>query len=320
VDDGAALSMMDAHPIEADRALSGATGERLKKLATYAAVAVASLLIAIKAWAWVATGSVAMFASLVDSSLDLLASGLNLLAVRHALTPADREHRFGHGKAEAIAGLGQAAFIAGSSAFLIFQSVERIVDPHAVPQSVFAVAVMLISIAFTLALVMFQRFVIARTRSLAIGADSLHYVGDLAMNAGVIVALVLAGWLGWSVADPLIGLAIACIIGWGAVLILRASYDELMDREFADSERARIKEIVKQHAAVISLHDLRTRHSGHHAFIQLHLELAAEMSLVEAHRISDEVEEAIRLAFPDAEVFIHQDPAGFEEHPTFPRI
>lgn len=312
--------MMDARIVDADRTPNGVTAERLKKLATYAAVAVAGLLIGIKAWAWVMTGSVAVFASLVDSSLDLLASALNLLAVRQALTPADREHRFGHGKAEAIAGLGQAAFIAGSSAFLIFQSIERIFDSHPVPPSALGVIVMLVSIAFTLALVTLQRFVINRTRSLAIGADRLHYIGDAAMNVGVIVALVLAGWLGWTVADPLIGLAIACIIGWSAVQILSASYDELMDREFADADRQRIKDVVKQHSAVISLHDLRTRHSGHRAFIQLHLELAAEMSLVDAHRISDEVEDAIRLAFPDAEVLIHQDPAGFEETPTFPRI
>ena len=311
--------MTEARSIEAGPASTAIGGERLKKLATYAAVSVAGILIAIKVWAWLATGSVAMFASLVDSSLDLLASGLNLLAVRHALTPADREHRFGHGKAEAIAGLGQAAFIAGSSAFLIFQSVTRIADPHAIPPSALAVVVMLISIALTLGLVTLQRYVIRRTRSLAIGADSLHYVGDLAMNAGVIVALLLAGWLGWTLADPLFGLAIACIIGWGAVQILRGSYDELMDREFADTERQRIKDIVKQHSAVISLHDLRTRHSGHHAFIQLHLELAPTMSLLDAHRISDEVEDAIRLAFPDAEVLIHQDPAGIEETPTFPR-
>ncbi len=313
--------MMDVRTIETARlSRSAGEAERLKTLATYAAVAVAGLLIAIKVWAWAMTGSVSMFASLVDSALDLLASGLNLVAVRHALTPADREHRFGHGKAEALAGLGQAAFIAGSSAFLIFQSIERLVDPHVVPQSALAVIVMLVSTAFTFALVILQRSVIKRTRSLAIGADNLHYIGDLGMNAGVILALVLAGWFGWTVADPLIGLAIACAIGWGAVLILRASYDELMDREFADADRDRIKEIVRQHAAVISLHDLRTRHSGHRAFIQLHLELAPEMSLVDAHRISDEVEDAIRLAFPDAEVLIHQDPAGFEESPSFPKI
>jgi len=312
--------MTSAPTIDAAAPLSGANAERLKRLATYAAVAVAATLIVTKLLAWVATGSVAMFASLVDSSLDLLASGLNLFAVRHALTPADREHRFGHGKAEAIAGLGQAAFVAGSSAFLIFQSIERLFNPQVVPQSELAIGVMLLSIILTFALVMFQRYVTNRTRSLAIGADRLHYVGDLAMNAAVIVALVLAGWFGWMQADPLFGLAIACIIGWSAVQILRASYDELMDREFPDSDRERIKEIVKQHTSVISLHDLRTRHSGHRAFIQLHLELPPEMSLVDAHRISDEVEDAIRLAFPDAEVLIHQDPAGFEMNPTFPRI
>jgi ferrous-iron efflux pump FieF len=310
--------MMDARTLDSTALANNA--ERLKRLATFAAVGVATTLIIAKVWAWVATGSVAMFASLVDSSLDLLASGLNLFAVHHALTPADREHRFGHGKAEAIAGLGQAAFIAGSSAFLIFQSIERIANPHELPQSSMAVGVMGLSIVLTFALVTFQRYVTTQTRSLAIGADSLHYVGDLATNAGVIVALVLSGWFGWTLADPVIGLAIACIIGWSAVQILRTSYDELMDREFVDADRERIKDIVKQHNAVISLHDLRTRHSGHRAFIQLHLELAPEMSLVDAHRISDEVEDAIRLAFPDAEVLIHQDPAGFEMNPTFPRI
>jgi ferrous-iron efflux pump FieF len=296
------------------------SAERLKRLATYSAVGVAAVLIAVKAWAWLETGSVAMLASLVDSALDLLASGLNLIAVRHALTPADREHRFGHGKAEAIAGLGQAAFIAGSSAFLIFQSLERIANPHEVPQSALAVGVMLISIALTVALVAVQRMVIRRTRSLAIGADSLHYVGDVAMNSGVIVALVLSGWLGWSVADPLIGLAIACAIGWSAVQILGASYDELMDREFDEADRRRIKDIVNKHTGVVSLHDLRTRRAGHRAFVQLHLELDPEMSLIDAHRISEEVEDAIRLEFPDAEVFTHQDPAGLEINPTFPRI
>ena len=310
--------MMDARTL--DTAPPPTSAERMKRYATYAAVGVAGVLIAAKVWAWVATGSVAMFASLVDSALDLMASGLNLVAVRHALTPADHEHRFGHGKAEAIAGLGQAAFIAGSSAFLIFNSIERIANPHEVPESTLGIVVMVVSIVLTLLLVSCQRYVIARTRSLAIGADSLHYVGDIATNGGVILALILAGWFGWTLADPIIGLAIAGVIGWSAVQILRGSYDELMDREFADADRDRIKQIVKQHTDVISLHDLRTRHSGHRAFVQLHLELAPEMTLVEAHRISDEVEDAIRLAYPDAEVLIHQDPAGFEMNPTFPRI
>ncbi len=294
------------------RATSARDAERLKHLATYAAVSVAAVLIAVKIWAWIATGSVAMLASLVDSTLDLVASGLNLIAVRHALTPADEEHRFGHGKAEALAGLGQAAFIGGSAAFILFQSLERLITPQAVEHSGTGLFVMGISLALTIALVVFQRYVIARTRSLAIGADQLHYVTDIATNLGVVAAFVLAGLWGWTLADPLIGLAIAATIGWGAFNILRGSYDELMDREFDDADRQRIKDIVAQHKAVVSLHDLRTRRAGHRSFIQMHLELPAQMTLIEAHHISDEVEAAIQQAFPEAEVLTHQDPAGYE--------
>jgi ferrous-iron efflux pump FieF len=296
---------------------TGAEAERLKRLATYAAVAVAATLIAIKLWAWAATNSVAMLASLVDSMLDLVASGLNLIAVRHALTPADKEHRFGHGKAEALAGLGQAAFIGGSAAFLFFQSLERLTAPEPVQQTTVGLAVIAVSLVLTLGLVLFQRYVIARTRSLAIGADQLHYMTDIATNLAVVAALVAAGLWGWTVADPILGLAIAAVIAWGAFKILRGAYDELMDREFDDAERQRIKDIVNRHAGVQSLHDLRTRRAGHRAFIQLHLELPPQMTLLEAHRISDEVEDAIMAAFPDAEVITHQDPAGVEMTHSF---
>lgn len=293
--------------------VSGHEAERLKRWATNAAVAVAASLIAIKLWAWIVTGSVAMLATLVDSTLDLVASGLNLLAVRHALTPADEEHRFGHGKAEALAGLGQAAFIGGSAVFLLFQSVERLILPQPVVQETWGLIVIGVSIVMTVALVLFQRYVIVRTRSLAISADRLHYATDIATNLGVVVALVLAGAWGWTAADPLIGLAIGAVIAWGAFQILRGSYDELMDREFDETDRARIKAIVNRHGDVVSLHDLRTRRAGHRSFIQLHLELPPGMTLIEAHRISDEVEDAIKAVFPDAEVLTHQDPAGVEK-------
>lgn len=293
--------------------VSGHEAERLKRWATNAAVAVAASLIAIKLWAWIVTGSVAMLATLVDSTLDLVASGLNLLAVRHALTPADEEHRFGHGKAEALAGLGQAAFIGGSAVFLLFQSVERLILPQPVVQETWGLIVIGVSIVLTVALVLFQRYVIVRTRSLAISADRLHYATDIATNLGVVVALILAGAWGWTAADPLIGLAIGAVIAWGAFQILRGSYDELMDREFDEADRARIKAIVNRHGDVVSLHDLRTRRAGHRSFIQLHLELPPGMTLIEAHRISDEVEDAIKAAFPDAEVLTHQDPAGVEK-------
>ena len=290
----------------------GAHAANLKRQATYAAVVVASTLIAIKLWAWIATGSISMQASLVDSTLDFVASGLNLLAVRHALTPADEEHRFGHGKAEALAGLGQAAFIGGSAAFLLFQSLNRLIMPQAIEQTGLGLAVMAVSITLTAGLVLFQRYVISQTRSLAIGADQLHYATDIVTNAGVILAFALTAWFGWTLADPLVSLAIAATIGWGAFKILSGSYQELMDREFDDPDRERIKTIVRGHKEVISLHDLRTRRAGHKSFIQLHLELPPEMTLIDAHRISDEVEDEIKAAFPEAEVLTHQDPAGHE--------
>jgi ferrous-iron efflux pump FieF len=297
----------------------GVEAERLKRLATYAAVTVAAILIAIKLWAWLATNSVAMMASLVDSGLDLLASTINLIAVRHALTPADREHRFGHGKAEAIAGFGQAAFISGSALFLAYESITRLITPVPVAESTLGLVVTGVSLALTALLVAFQRYVMERTRSLAIAADRFHYITDIATNLGVIFALVLAGVFGWTIADPIIGLGIAVLIAYGAISILRGSYDELMDREFDDADRARIKEIVAAHNEVVNLHDLRTRRSGHRSFIQLHLELSPQMTLLDAHRVSDEVEDAIRRAFPDAEVLTHQDPAGVEEVTPFPK-
>lgn len=292
--------------------VSGDAAIRLKKLATYAAVAAAALMIGLKVWAWVMTGSVAMLSSLVDSALDLVASALNLIAVRHALTPADEEHRFGHGKAEALAGLGQATFVGGSAVFLLLESLDRLIVPRPVVETSLGLAVMIASTVITVALVMFQRYVIARTRSLAIGADQLHYTTDIATNAGVILALILTGWFGWIVADPLVGLAIAATIAWGAFQIVSGAYHELMDREFDEPDRVRIKQIVSAHKEVVSLHDLRTRRAGHNAFIQLHLELPPAMTLAEAHRISDEVEAEIQRAFPDAEVLTHLDPAGAE--------
>ncbi len=293
--------------------VSAETAATLKKLATYAAVAAAASMIGLKVWAWAVTGSVAMLSSLVDSTLDLVASGLNLLAVRHALAPADEEHRFGHGKAEALAGLGQATFVGGSAAFLLLESLDRLIVQRPVVETSLGLAVMIGSTIITVALVMFQRYVISRTRSLAIGADQLHYTTDLATNAGVILALVLTGWFGWTLADPLVGLAIAATIAWGAFRIVAGAYHELMDREFDEPDRLRIKAIVSAHAEVVSLHDLRTRRAGHHAFIQLHLELPPDMTLADAHRVSDEVEREIQAAFPDAEVLTHLDPAGLED-------
>jgi ferrous-iron efflux pump FieF len=284
--------------------------------ATWAALSVACLLFVIKTLAWFATDSVALLGSVLDSGLDIVATGLNFIAVRQALQPPDHEHRFGHGKAEAISGLAQGAFISGSAVFLLVQSLGRVFHPHTVDFAVAGMAVTVFSLIVTIALVAYQRMVKARTGSLAISADELHYRGDIVLNVGVLAAFLLsAPALGLPYADPLIGAAIAAYIAWNGTHIVRRSYDQLMDHEFGDDERARINEIVRRHPDVVSMHDLRTRRSGRDAFIQLHLELSPSLRLSEAHRISDEVEVSIKAAFPQAEVLIHEDPAGYEKAP-----
>jgi len=286
---------------------------RLMRLATYASVSVAVVLIVIKAWAWVGSGSIVLLSSLVDSILDALASMVNLIAVRHALEPADAEHRFGHGKLESLASLGQAAFIGGSAVFLVFEAGNRLIHPQAISGAGIGMAVMGVSIVLTLFLVIFQGYVVRRTGSIAISADSLHYRSDLLVNVGVIVALFAVSTMGWGYVDPVAALAVAIYILYGAWKIARQSFDMLMDREIPEQERRRIREIVMSHEDVHDMHDLRTRSAGVSSFIQFHIELDPDMTLLRAHDIADRVEFSIRDAYPEAEVIIHQDPHGYEE-------
>jgi ferrous-iron efflux pump FieF len=291
----------------------------LMRRTAWAAVATAAVLILLKAIAYIITDSIAMMASLADSALDLFASSINLLAIHQALTPADREHRFGHGKAEPLAGLAQGAFIAGSATFLVIESVSRFVSPHPIGHVDVALGVMTVSIAAVFALVIFQRFTVNRTHSVAIGADLVHYLGDLATNFGVVVGVLLSTEFGWLTADPIVGLLIAAGLAFSAWHVFRQSYDQLMDREMPDAERDRIKSLVMRHADVRNLHDLRTRTEGIWTFIQLHIELDPAITLTRAHEVSDEVEADILAAYPNAQVIIHQDPAGIEMPPALAR-
>ena len=300
-----------------DLSVQQAKAQRAMRLASYASVSTAIILIAAKTAAWLMTGSVALLSSLLDSLLDAVASVITLLAIHHSFTPADREHRFGHGKAEALAALAQSAFIVGSAVLLLFQVGARLLEPQPVARSEVGIAVMVLSIVLTLGLVLFQRWAIRRSGSVAVSADSLHYKGDLLMNVAVIAAIVIAGEFGFLLADPLFGAGIAAYIIWSAWLILRQSLDMLMDRELPDEERQKIRAIAQAHVAVDSIHDLRTRQSGQTYFIQLHLEMDGDMKLKDAHAIADAVELALMEAYPGAEVIIHQDPAGLEEPPTF---
>ena len=284
----------------------------LMRRVALAAVITATGLVALKALAFILTDSMAMMASLADSSLDVFASFINLLAIRHALTPADREHRFGHGKAEPLAGLAQSAFIAGSSAFLVIESISRMIAPRAIEHGTVGLVVMGISIAATVVLVTAQQFVVRRTGSIAIGADRMHYLSDILVNVGVVIGIVLATNFGILIADPIVGLVVAAVLAVGVWRVFSQSYDQLMDRELPDADRERIKQIVTQNPAVHDMHDLRTRAAGVHAFIQVHIELDPALSLMAAHAVADEVEAALNEAFPNAEVIIHQDPEGYE--------
>jgi ferrous-iron efflux pump FieF len=300
--------------------IQGPATDRLRRWATYASVAVALLLISVKFAAWLETGSVALLSSLIDSLLDAVASIVNLFAVRHALTPADREHRFGHGKAEPLAVLGQSAFIIGSALLLLAEAVRRLIHPATVENPPAGIAVMVFSIVVTIALVLYQRHVVRRTGSIAITADELHYRGDLILNGSVIAALILSGIFGLRILDPLFGAAIGLWIIYSAARLARLSLVQLMDRELPDDEREKIRDIALSHPEVAAAHDLRTRVAGPTAFIQLHIEMDGDISLVRAHEISDEVEARLRAAYPHAEIIIHQDPEGVEEpRSNFPR-
>ena len=290
---------------------------RLLRLATYASTSVALVLIAFKFVAWGSSGSVRLLATLIDSMLDALASMINLVAVRHALTPADKEHRFGHGKAEALAGLSQSLFIAGSAGFLLFEAAERIINPVAVESVQLGIVVMVISIVATLGLLSFQQHVIRKTNSTAIRADALHYRTDLLVNGSVIIALILVS-LGWPGFDGVFAAVIGAYILYSAREIIITSYDHLMDRELPDEDRDSIKALVLAHPSVRGMHDLRSRHSGTMTFIQLHLELDDDLSLMAAHKISDEVEARILSVFPGSEIIIHIDPQSVAAQESMP--
>ncbi|OHU88654.1 MULTISPECIES: cation diffusion facilitator family transporter [Pseudoalteromonas] len=267
-------------------------------------------MIATKCWAWLASGSASMLGSLTDSLLDISASMMSFLVLSYALRPADDEHRFGHGKAEALAGLGQAAFIAGSAILLTFHAIERIFNPVVLKNSLLGVWVSLFAIVCTLLVVMVQYQVVKRTHSVAVKADSLHYKGDVLLNLAVLVAILLSNY-GMSKADPIFAIAVAGYLLYNCWDIAKESAGHLMDKELPDEEKAEIELLASSHEDVYGVHELRTRQSGKVKFIQLHLELDDDMPLMRAHAVSDEVVEMIQQAFEgELDVLIHQDPVS----------
>ena len=280
---------------------------RLLRLATRASVAVACTLVVAKAIAWWLSGSVSMLAGLTDSALDGVTSLLNLLAVHYALRPADDDHRYGHGKAESLAGMAQALFIGGSAVLIAFQAYERLNNPQPLGAPWLSIGVIVFSLLLTLALLVLQHRVIKATGSNAVRADSLHYRSDMLLNGSILIALVLAGF-GFEQLDAWFGLGIAVYILWSAVQIARESFSVLMDEELPTDVSQHMLELACSVPGVLGAHDLRTRISGNHWFVQLHLELPGELTLSVAHGISDQAADAIHKAYPRAEVLVHADP------------
>jgi ferrous-iron efflux pump FieF len=280
---------------------------RLMLLTGMASVATAVVLISVKLVAWYLSGSVAMLASLVDSLMDAAASLVNLLAIRYSLMPADEEHRFGHGKAEALAGLAQATLITVSALFLLNEAIDRLLNPVALEASAIAIGVMLFSILATVLLLRLQRYTVSRTGSTAVEADSLHYLSDVAMNIGILLALIGASFgLLWL--DGVAGLLIAVYVLRAAWQVGNQSVQLLLDREMPAEVRQVIASIVAEHPMALGFHQLRTRQSGRTCFIQMHVDMDENLTLREAHALVDSIEQRIQQHFPEADVLIHQDP------------
>ena len=290
----------------------------LARRAALASVVTALFLGALKAYAAVRTGSVAVLASLADSLLDLIASLVTLAGVHVAAQPADAEHRFGHGKAEALAALFQVVMIAISAFAILIRAIQRLAAGEATSNAEYGIGVSIVAILATLALTGYQRHVIRRTQSVAIGADHIHYQSDLLMNAAVIAALMLDQYLGWSGADALFGVAIALWLLFGAWRASVAAIDQLMDKEWPEAKRAHFIEVAGRHPELKGMHDLRTRTSGNRDFVQFHVWMDPKLTVQAAHDVVESLEQRLGAEFPDTEILIHIDPEGQVDEPDNP--
>jgi len=284
--------------------------------AAMASIAMAVFLVALKTWASIQTGSMAMLGSLADSTLDLLASLVVLAGVRIAAQPADTEHRFGHGKAEALASLVQVILITLSAFFIGGRSVVRLLAGAQTQEAELGIGVSVVAIAFTIALITYQRYVVRKTGSLAISTDRLHYASDLLLNSSVIAALILDQYAGLAGADAVFGLLIAAWLLFGAWRSSSHALDQLMDREWPEDVRARFLAACAEYPELAGLHDLRTRTSGTHNFAQFHVWVPSHWTVAEAHERMDRIEEELQARFPATEILMHLDPEGHTDRET----
>ena len=287
--------------------------EFLMRLASYCSVGTALVLVVVKIIAFYVTNSLALLSSMFDSGLDMGASIVSLIAISQALAPADKEHRFGHGKAEALGGFIQGIIIFCSACFLIIETIEHILDPVPLQRLNVGLIVMLISIFVTTALISFQRYVIKRTQSVSIDADNAHYTGDILMNVGVIISMCLSYHFGWMWMDALFAAVVAIYLFYSAFKIIRKVFKILMDAELSPETRKKIKEIVALNPEVLGIKDLRTRTAGIKSFIQFSILLDQNISLTKAHELCTLLEEQVKKQLPACEVFIHAEPKQHKE-------
>lgn len=300
----------------AHASLSIAESARLTRQVTMMSLSVAAILIVLKGIAWMLSGSVAMLASLADSSLDLLASGVTFFAVRYAAAPPDAEHRFGHGKAEAFAALMQAGLVFASAALIAREAWDHIRNPHPIQGEALAMAVMVVSTLLTIGLITMQSRVLKQTGSVAVSGDRTHYAADLASNVIAFIGIGAAAFFHQPWLDAGAGFLVVAWLVWGAIGVFRESSVQLMDHELADESRALIVDLATRDSRIKGVHQLRTRASGPMIHIQLHADMDPNLSLVEAHEAMIAAEKRLVEAFPAADIIIHPDPRGrAEPHP-----
>ena len=285
----------------------------LVRSASIASLLVASTLIVLKSYGWITTTSVSLLGSLADSLIDFLASVFVFVAISYSMLPADAKHRFGYDKSEGLAAFVQSLFIGISGIYVCFEATKRLLNPSQISQPSIAIWIILVSIVLTLALVMYQKYVVKKTKSIAIESDQYHYLTDTFINFSVLFSIVITGWTRFVFIDALVGLLISGVVLYTSVTLLKKSFKILLDQEIQSDDRDRIREIALDHPKVLGFHDLRTRDTGRKYIIQFHLELDPNMSLLESHEITDEVTDNVLKLYPDSELIIHTDPLGIDE-------
>ena len=285
----------------------------LVRSASIASLLVASTLIVLKYYGWVESTSISLLGSLADSLIDFLASVFVFIAISYSLLPADAKHRFGYDKSEGLAAFIQSLLIGISGIYVCFEAITRLLNPSQINQPNIAIWIIFISIALTITLLIYQKYVVKKSQSMAIESDQYHYLTDTFINLSVLFSIVITGWTKFTFIDAVVGLLISGVVLYTAFILLKKSFKILLDQEIQSSHRDQIRKIALLHPQVLGFHDLRSRDPGRKYIIQFHLELDPKMSLLESHKITDEVTDNILDVYPNSELIIHTDPLGIDE-------